>query len=94
MELPLSIEFVWDRGNKDKNWTNHQVAITECEEAFFDNKKQIHRDEFHSEEEDRFLLIGMTRQERLLFIVFTTRRSKIRIISARDLNRKEYHLYE
>lgn len=45
-------------------------------------------------EEERFILIGKTKKERVLFVVFTKRETRIRIISARDLNRKEGILYE
>jgi len=88
------IEFVWDKGNKDKNWLKHKVANQECEEAFFDKKKKTFKDELHSKGEEKFRIIGKARQGRCLFVVFTIRDSKIRIISARDTNRKEVKLYE
>ncbi|PIS08075.1 hypothetical protein COT78_00025 [Candidatus Berkelbacteria bacterium CG10_big_fil_rev_8_21_14_0_10_43_13] len=86
--------FEWDKGNKDKNFVKHKVTDEECEEVFFDPKKKIVNDIFHSDREDRHIIIGKTKFGRYLFLVFTTREDKIRIISARDLNRKERSLYE
>ncbi len=95
IRLPKPILFMWDTGNKDKNWLKHQVSNTEAEECFFDKNKRLVNDIFHStDEEKRFILFGKTRQERLLFIVFTLRQDKIRIISARDVNQKERPIYE
>ena len=66
----------------------------ECEEIFFDQEKKIFKDILHSGREERYILLGQTKENRLLFIVFTIRASKIRVISARDLNKKEKKLYE
>ena len=86
--------FDWNDGNRDKNFIKHRATDEECEEVFFDPRKRIANDEFHSGQEKRYLLIGKTKKERLLFVVFTTHGEKIRIISARDLNKKEIKLYE
>jgi len=88
------VEFVWDKGNKDKNWIKHEVTDRECEEVFFDEEKKTFKDELHSKGEERFRVIGKTERERLLFVVFTARKGRIRIISARDVNKKEVKLYE
>lgn len=87
-------EFVWNKGNKDKNWIRHKVTNQECEEAFFDEEKKTFKDKLHSKDEERFRVIGETRKRRRLFIVFTVRKNKIRVISARDINKKEVKLYE
>jgi uncharacterized DUF497 family protein len=87
------IEFIWDKGNIDKNWRKHQVSNRECEEVFYDNKKKIYKDKLHSGKEERFILIGKTKKERLLYSVFTIRGNKIRVISSRDINKKERRLY-
>ena len=89
-----SKEFIWDRGNSDKNWVKHRVENSECEEVFFDADKVILKDALHSGEEERFILLGKTKKDRLLFIVFTEREHKIRVISARDINKRERKLYE
>jgi len=85
-------EFDWNKGNIGKN-RKHKVNDKEAEEAFFDKKKKTFRDHVHSGVEERFLVIGKTKKKRLLFVVFTTRREKVRIISARDVNKKEVTLY-
>lgn len=87
-------EFQWDKGNIDKNLKKHEVENKEAEEVFFDDKRFIFRDRLHSSGEERFRIIGKTREKRLLFIVFTKRGKKIRVISARDINKKEVFLYE
>ena len=86
--------FEWDKGNKDKNWLKHKVQNVECEEVFFDVNKKILKDKLHSKKEKRYILLGETKKFRALFIVFTIRNKKIRIISARDLNNKERRIYE
>lgn len=89
-----SIEFFWDKGNIDKNWGKHRVTNRECEEIFYDKKKKISKDVLHSGKEGRFILLGKTKTGRLLYLVFTIRNKKIRVISARDINKKEVPLYE
>ena len=88
------LEFEWDAGNRNKNKTLHGVSNEEAEESFFDPGKKVLRDASHSSDEERYLVIGKTKRERLLFVVFTMRDNKIRIISARDLNKRERYLYE
>lgn len=87
------IEFIWDKGNKDKSWLKHEVTNSESEEIFFDANKRISKDKFHSGKEERFIILGRTKEEKLLFVVFTIRDKKVRIISARDISRKEKQLY-
>jgi len=95
MKIDKSIfEFEWDKGNIGKN-KKHKVKDQEAEEVFFDSKKVTFKDEVHTtQREKRFRILGKTKKERLLFIVFTKRGKKIRIISARDINKKEVYLYE
>ena len=88
------IEFEWNKGNRNKNLKMHGVNDEECEEIFFDPKKKILKDTLHSINEKRYILIGKTKLKRLLFLIFTIRKNKIRVISARDLNKKEKQLYE
>lgn len=89
---PLTFE--WDEGNHLKNWNKHKVSTSEIEEVFFDDRKKIFPDPVHSNQEIRKLLIGKTRKGRLLFVVFTIRNLSVRVISARDLNKREKELYE
>ena len=89
-----ALAFEWDQGNRGKNFQKYNVTDAECEEVFFDPRKRILQDQLHSGREERFIILGKTRKERLLFLVCTIRRDKIRVISARDINTKESHLYE
>ena len=92
--LKQGLEFQWDSGNIGKNYQKHKVKDKEAEESFFDKNHKIFKDRLHSSGEERFRILGKTKKERLLFIVFTLREKKIRIISARDINKKEVYLYE
>jgi uncharacterized protein len=86
--------FQWDEGNLIKNWEKHRVSAVECEQVFFNNPLLAVRDEQHSDSESRFYLLGQTDTGRKLFVVFTPRDNLIRVISARDINRKERKIYE
>ena len=88
------IQFQWDAGNQEKNWVKHRVTNAECEEAFFDPHKRILGSALHAGHEARYVLVGQTQANRLLFVVFTIRGHTVRLISARDLNRRERGLYE
>lgn len=89
------IEFIWDKRNQDKSWIKHRVSNRECEEVFFDPNKQEYPDPTHSKKELRKIVVGKTKKGRILFVVYTMRNKKIRVVSARDLNkRKEVDLYE
>lgn len=85
--------FQWDSGNKDKNWLKHKVSNSECEQVFFNIPFLVKYDIGHSETEPRFYALGQTDLGRKLFIVFTIRDKKIRIISARDMSKKERETY-
>jgi uncharacterized protein len=95
VKLPAVLVFEWDSGNEQKNWLKQKVTSEEAEEPFFSDDYIILEDTPHSQaQEQRFILLGKTTQERLLFIVFTIRTDKIRIISARDAHKKEVVFYE
>jgi uncharacterized protein len=95
IRFPDPLEFEWDDGNKDKNWLKHGVRQAEAEEVFFDVHKKLAKDVLHSTtNEARYILLGVTKGKRLLFIVFTLRGDKVRVISARDAHKKERPLYE
>lgn len=85
--------FDWDQGNIDKNWIKHKVSPTECEQIFFNHPLVIQNDTTHSKTEKRFYALGKTDLKRTLFIAFTVRDNLIRVISARDMNRKEREVY-
>ena len=85
--------FEWDEGNRDKNWISQQVTSSECEESFFNQPLVVADDTLHSKDESRYYSLGQTNTGRLLFISFTIRKKLIRIISARDMSRKERKVY-
>lgn len=87
------IGFDWDDGNSEKNWILHQVSRNECEQVYFNAPIIVGDDIFHSQSELRWFLLGKTDNKHLLFIVFTIREKLIRIISARDMSKKERRIY-
>lgn len=91
--IKIPVEFEWDKGNIDKN-LKHEVENKESEEPFFDKNKVIYNDLLHSGKEDRFIILGKTKKNRLLYTVFTYRNRKIRIISSRSMDQKEVKFYE
>jgi uncharacterized DUF497 family protein len=88
------IGFEWDEGNILKNWEKHKVSALECEQIFFNRPLITMPDVGHSTKESRFYALGQSDSGRYLFIVFTIRKNLIRVISAREMNRKERKVYE
>ena len=86
--------FLWDEGNLLKNWKKHKVSPAECEQLFFNQPLIVAEDEKHSSEESRFFALGQADARRRLFVVFTICNNPIRVISARDMNRKERKVFE
>ena len=84
--------FVWDAGNQEKSAQKHGVGNSETEEVFF-NFNLVYENGEHSETEPRYRLLGNTNDMRVLFVVFTLRDKKIRIISSRRANKKERTIY-
>ena len=94
MKLFTRIEgFDWDSWNISKNKEKHNVDFSECEETFLNSPIVVGEDEKHSISEERHYMLGKTDSGRLLFIVFTIRKDKIRVISARDMSKKERGVY-
>ncbi len=94
IEFSDPIAFEWDKGNREKNRIKHGVTIEECEEAFQDDDIFIQPDKLHAGAEERYILIGRTKKLRHLFIVFTQRNNCMRVISARNMHKKEAIFYE
>jgi uncharacterized DUF497 family protein len=86
--------FDWDENNREKNWEKHQVLAGECEEVFFNLPLLLQADPAHSEKERRYYVLGHTIAGRRLFIAFTVCGDKVRVISARDMSKKERKIYE
>lgn len=92
--LPKPVSFEWDKGNIDKNLRKHNVTNREAEQVFDNESLIVSGDIKHSRQEKRFQALGKTDQGRLLFLSFTIRADKVRIISARDMSKKEGVKYE
>lgn len=86
--------FDWDAGNTAKNVTGHGVSQGEAEAIFFHTPLLLVEDVKRSIEEQRYLVLGKTGEGRLLTAAFTIRERRIRIISVRDMSRKERRVYE
>lgn len=86
--------FQWDEGNADKSWNKHRVSRSECEQVFFNLPLVVREDPAHSHTEERFWALGQTDTARRLFVVYTLRGDLIRVISARDMTRRERRAYE
>ena len=93
-DLSFVTGFEWDEGNRTKNWEKHSVSPSECEQVFFNEPLLLFPDVWHSHDEVRYYVLGHTHAGRHLFVVFTIRGSQIRVISARDMSRKERKVYE
>ena len=87
--------FDWDEGNARKN-EKHNVSMAEAEQVFFNEPLLVLEDSKHSNLEPRFHALGKSDDKRQLHITFTLRQAgeKIRIISARDMHKKERAIYE
>jgi uncharacterized DUF497 family protein len=86
--------FEWDRHKADQNLIKHGVSFEEASTAFRDKMSITISDPLHSEDEDRFILLGYSEKNRLLVVVHTDRNNQIRIVSARRATKKERKNYE
>jgi len=96
LDLACIVGFDWDEGNSRKSLDKHGVDKKEAEEVFLDPRLLVLEGLKHSQEEERFQALGESVVGRPLHITFTLRDegTKIRVISARQMNRKERSLYE
>ncbi len=95
IDLAQITGFDWDDGNARKN-EKHGVTQSEAEEIFFSQPLLLLDDLQHRDQEARYHALGKTLEGRLLHVTFTLRDrgSLIRVISARDMHRKERSIYE
>ena len=96
IDLEQIAGFDWDDGNRRKSADKHDVSQAEAESIFFNDPLIVVEDARHNETEQRLHGLGKTAQNRLLHITFTLRGkgTLIRVISARDMQRKERNVYE
>jgi uncharacterized protein len=85
--------FEWDEDNAHKNWERHHVTPEEAEDVFFNEPVVVRGDTRHSKREKRYYALGQTSAGRRLFVAFTIRGSLLRVISLRDMSRKESNIY-
>jgi uncharacterized DUF497 family protein len=86
--------FEWNKNKANQNLLKHSISFEEASTAFQDKMSITINDPLHSEDEDRFILIGYSKNNRLLVVVHTDRNNRTRIISARLATKKERIKYE
>ncbi len=87
--------FDWDKGNSLKSLEKYNVTLLESEEIFFNKPLLLENDTQHSTtKEKRYFALGITNKGRKLFCAFIIRKQKIRVISCRDMHKKERGFYE
>ena len=94
VSLPEFKGFDWNEGNADNNWESHRVSPREAEQVFFNRPLIVADDVKHSGTERRCFVLGQTDDNRPLFVAFTLRGDLIRVISARDMSRRERKVYQ
>jgi uncharacterized DUF497 family protein len=88
------MEFDWDEEKAASNIKKHGVSFEEAKSVFDDPLYVDFYDPNHSAEEYRYLIVGMSRQKRLLIVAYTERHDVTRLISAREVTRREREAYE
>lgn len=86
--------FEWDEEKARLNRNKHQVSFDEATTVFADQSSTTIADPDHSKTEQRYIIIGISNRGRMLVIVYTERRGKIRIISCRKATATERRQYE
>lgn len=92
----MSMTFQWDENKARINLQKHGVSFEEAQTVFYDENALLIDDPDHSEDEERFIILGLSAGARLLVVCHCYRESEtvIRIISARRATRKETRFYE
>jgi uncharacterized DUF497 family protein len=88
------MKYEWDENKATKNLAKHGVSFTEAKTIFDDPLYVDFYDLDHSEDEERYLIVGESNRGRLLIVSYTERRELIRIISAREVTKSEREAYE
>lgn len=89
----MTFTFEWDRVKASENEAKHGVSFTEASTCFADQESLTIYDPEHSEDGDRYVLLGMSARGRVLVVVHSERGDNIRLISARAANRREAAQY-
>jgi uncharacterized protein len=90
------LEFIWDQSKNFSNQKKHGLSFDEAKTVFYDENARLIIDQAHSKEEDRFILLGLSSQLRILTVCHCYRENDqiIRIISARKDTKKETKQYK
>ncbi|WP_295621048.1 BrnT family toxin [Chamaesiphon sp. GL140_3_metabinner_50] len=88
------MRFDWDKNKAANNLLKHGVSFDEAKTVFDDPLYVDFYDPAHSDDEDRYLIVGESKQRRLLIASYTERGNLIRLISAREVTRTEREVYE
>lgn len=88
------MKYEWDENKAIKNLTKHGVSFVEAKTIFDDPLYVDFYDLDHSEDEERYLIVGESNRGRLLIVSYTERRESIRIIRAREVTKSEREAYE
>ena len=88
------MKFEWDNQKAERNKIKHDISFDEAETVFSDPLAVIFDDEWHSTAEEREIIIGLSNVDRFLLVSFTERTGGIRLISAREVSKKERQDYE
>jgi len=88
------VQFEWNKEKAEANLKKHEVSFDEAKTVFNDPLFVIFADPDHSFEENRFIIMGESNQNRLLVVSYTERPPKTRLISAREATRPERKNYE
>ena len=90
----LGQTFEWNRDKARKNFMQHRVLFTEAATVFFDEKVVYYTDNEHSDDEQRYIVVGRSAGLRTLFVVNVVRGERVRLISARIATPRERSDYE
>jgi len=88
------MQFEWNESKAERNLSKHRVSFEEARTVFDDPFYVDFYDPDHSEDEERYLIVGQSSRGRLLIVSYTERGDSIRLISAREVTRAELAAYE
>jgi uncharacterized protein len=88
------MKFEWDNNKAVSNFSKHGVSFDEAQTVFDDPLYVDFYDPDHSDDEERYLIVGQSDRGRLLIVSYTERKNSIRLISARNVTRLEREAYE
>jgi hypothetical protein len=90
----MTLKFEWDENKSRENLKNHKISFGEAITVFNDSFSVTISDPDHSEKEHRFIDIGTSATGRILVVVYTEKKGKVRIITCRKATRRERRVYE